>query len=111
MTVTDTDPTRIEPLCDEPRFAEILESMVAYHAPRVFAVVQEYGDRVDARIAAWGLAFEDRAEAFGVSGGSYQGFDTPGHVAQLFRIGTHVRSRLVWVNPDAAPPPEGSEEE
>lgn len=35
---------------------------MADEVPRLFAVVQEYGKRVDGRIAAWGLAFEDCAE-------------------------------------------------
>lgn len=39
------DPTGRAPLCDEARFAEILEGMVADNAPRLFAVVQEYGVR------------------------------------------------------------------
>jgi hypothetical protein len=47
--------------------------MVAAHAPRIFAVVQEWGERVDARIAAWGLSFEDHAELLGVDGPKYVG--------------------------------------
>ena len=37
------DPAGREPLCDEPRFTENLDRMVADFAPHVFAVVQVYG--------------------------------------------------------------------
>lgn len=56
------------PLCDETEFAELIDQMVAENAPRVFAVVQELGDRVDGWIAAWGMAFEDRVEVIGSDG-------------------------------------------
>ena len=45
-----------------------MDGLVADFAPRVFAVVQEYGDRVDGRIAAWGVAFTDHTEVIGVVG-------------------------------------------
>lgn len=47
------DPSGMTPLCDEPMFASIVESTVADESPRLFAIVQEYGERVDCRIAAW----------------------------------------------------------
>jgi len=46
------DPARRDPLCDEEVFARVLDRMVADNAPRLFAVVAEYGDRVDVAIAA-----------------------------------------------------------
>lgn len=76
--------------------------MVADEAPRLFAVVQEYGDRVDARCAAWGIAFEDRAHVVRVRGRVTPCARTPEAALSRFRIGSHVNTRLVWVNPDAA---------
>jgi hypothetical protein len=63
------DPSGLTPLCDEPEFTAILESMVADEAPRLFAVVQEYGKRVDGMIVAWGMAFADHAEVVSVTRG------------------------------------------
>jgi hypothetical protein len=40
-------------------FDEKVRQMVADTAPRVFAVVQVYGEREDGRVAAWGFAYED----------------------------------------------------
>jgi hypothetical protein len=99
------DPSGRPPLCDETEFATILEGMVADNAPRVFAVVQEYGDRVDARIAGWGMAFDDHVDVVG-GGATHLGSPSPEDVVRRFRFGTRITSRLVWVNPDAATPTE-----
>lgn len=102
------DPSGLMPLSDEPEFAAILEEMVADEAPRLFAVVQEYGERVDARIAAWGIAFDDHAEV--VARGVQGRLRTPEDALRLFNRGSHIRARLVWFNPDAATPPEDDED-
>ncbi|PKW15005.1 hypothetical protein [Saccharopolyspora spinosa] len=39
------------------QFAVVAEDLVADAASSLFAVLQEYGERVDVRIAAWGMAF------------------------------------------------------
>jgi hypothetical protein len=103
------DPSGLTPLCDEPEFAAILEEMVADKAPRLFAVVQEYGERVDARIAAWGLAFPDHAEVVSVEHTQRMSLQAPENALRLFRLGSHVRARLVWFNPDAATPAKDDE--
>jgi hypothetical protein len=63
------DPAGLPSVCDAERFAEILTGMVAAQAPRVFAVVEEYGDRVGAQIAAWGMSFQNRTHVIDVAGG------------------------------------------
>ncbi|MBA0124380.1 hypothetical protein H0B56_02360 [Haloechinothrix sp. YIM 98757] len=88
-------------MCGEPRFTEILEGMVADAAPRVFAVVQEYGDRVDARIAAWGMAFESHSEVVSVERGMRMSLQTPECARRGFAWGSHIHARLVWFNADA----------
>ncbi|MGH3822609.1 MAG: hypothetical protein ACRDRA_07180 [Pseudonocardiaceae bacterium] len=57
-----------EPLCSEEEFAQEVRELVADEAPRVFALVEEYGERVDGRIVAWGMAFQDGTEVVGVNG-------------------------------------------
>lgn len=98
------DPDTLVPLCDEAEFAELVDGLVADEAPRLFAVVQEYGERVDGRIAAWGLAFEDHAEAIGVDHGLYLSLQTPERAANAFNHHPQITTRLVWVNPDTAAP-------
>ncbi|MDV6014772.1 hypothetical protein F8178_20150 [Haloechinothrix sp. LS1_15] len=94
----------MSPLCSEELFAEVLEGMVADAAPRVFAIVQEYGDRVDARIAGWGMAFDDRADVVSVDCGLRMSLSAPEQALRGFRVGNRIGARLVWYNPDAATP-------
>lgn len=96
------DPSGMQPLCGETEFATELESMVADEAPRLFAVVQEYGERVDAQIAAWGMAFDDHAEVVSVERGLRMSLREPDQALRGFNFGSHIRARLVWFNPDAA---------
>lgn len=100
------DPTGKRPLCGEEQFSRILEGMVADNAPRLFAIVQEYGDRVDARIAAWGIAFGHRADIIDTDGSLHMGLQEPEDALPGFHFGTHILPRLVWFNPDAATPDE-----
>jgi hypothetical protein len=84
------------PLCGEESFAADLAIMVNEEAPRLFAVVQELGVRVDSRIAAWGMAFEDRVDVIGVGGDVHLGTREE-NLLRRFRIGGRVTPRLVWV--------------
>jgi hypothetical protein len=63
--------------------------MVAEDVPRLFAVIREYGDRVDARIAAWGMAFADHAKITG--SGTWMSTESPEHAASV--QARHPRSR------------------
>jgi hypothetical protein len=94
--------TGMQPLCGEDEFTAIMEEMVADEAPRLFAVVQVYGERVDARIAGWGMAFADHAEVVSVERTQRITLQAPENALLIFTYGTHVRTRLVWLNADAA---------
>ncbi|MGH3696170.1 MAG: hypothetical protein ACRDRX_19615 [Pseudonocardiaceae bacterium] len=91
------DPSALSPLGSEEEFTAILDCLVADFAPRLFAVVQEYGDRVDARIAAWGIAFTDRADVISVDGTLRMHLQAPREALCCFGWGSHVTPRLVWV--------------
>jgi hypothetical protein len=89
----------------EAEFDTIVEGTVTTYAPRLFAVVQEYGDRVDFHIAAWGMAFEDHCDLIDSEGSVVRtGMQSPEHALRGYQIGDRVRPRLVWVNPDAKNP-------
>lgn len=98
------DPTGMRPLCDERTFSEIMAGIVADSVPRVFAVVQEYGERVDGRIAAWGLALDDRVQVVSVRGRAHSTAPTAEECLREYRLGTHIRPRIVWYDPDKATP-------
>ncbi len=91
----------LEPICDEAEFAAILREMVTAGAPRVFAVVQEYGERSDGRIAAWGMAFAEHAEVVAVDGGLRMNVTSPENALRCFGRGETIRPRLVWFDPAA----------
>ncbi|SFT81919.1 hypothetical protein SAMN04487904_10994 [Actinopolyspora lacussalsi subsp. righensis] len=96
------DPTDMPPLCGEDEFAELMSGMVTDNAPRVFAVVREYGERVDARVAAWGMAFEDHAEVVAVDGTVRMRVAGPEQAARRFRFGSHIGARVVWPGSNGA---------
>lgn len=92
------DPAALTPLCDEAEFTELIDEMVTEEAPRLFAVVQEYGERVDGRIAAWGMAFKDYATVIGVDRGVHVSSCSAERAIRAFRRRPHITARLVWVN-------------
>jgi hypothetical protein len=89
-----------EPLCAEPEFAALVEELVADCAPRLFALVEETGERADGRIFAWGMALEDHVEVIGMDRSIRGSFESADSAHRLF---SHCgKMRLVWYNPDAA---------
>lgn len=69
----------------------------ADETPRLFPVVQEYGDREGARIAAWGMAFANHVEVAAVDGTLRLNLRTPTNALRAFGGGGQVRTRLVWL--------------
>jgi len=91
----------IKPLGSEEEFTNLLAEMVADQAPRVFAVVQEFGERIDGRIAAWGIAFEDYAAVVDVRGSVFVSTKSAEDALRRFHLGGDITPRLVWVRPVA----------
>lgn len=98
----EVDPSVLVPFCGETEFTELVDEMVADEAPRLFAVVQVYGEWVDGWIAAWGMAFEDHAEVVSVGGRTRLSLRSPERAVRGFGRRPDVTAHLVWVNPDAA---------
>ncbi len=96
----------LTPLCGAAEFAELMAEMVADEAPRLFAIVQEYGERSDGRIAAWGMAFEDHAKVVSVDSATLTSLSSLDRVVHGFSYHPNITGHVVWVNPDAATPPE-----
>ncbi len=89
-----------EPLWDEAEFAALCEGLVADFAPRLFALVEEAGERLDGRILAWGMAFEDHAQVVGADRAFRGKFRSAESARELFS--RYAKMRLVWYNPEAA---------
>ena len=58
----DDDSKELSPVGDEEVFATEINRMVVDDAPRVFALVGEIGERVDAMTMLWGMDFDDYAQ-------------------------------------------------
>lgn len=102
LDTTEIDPYGLPPLCDEHEFVQLIQEMVTEEAPRLFAIVQEYGERVDAEVVGWGLSFADRAVAFDTTGRTMM-LRTAENATRLFRRGPYVRPRLCWAAPEEPP--------
>lgn len=98
------DPAGMPPLCEEEKFGEILASMVADNAPRLFAVVQEWGTRVDARVAGWGVAHDDHVDVIGLDGAVHLGAARPENILRGFGWRDRITARIVWHDPAVATP-------
>ena len=87
----------IRPLGNEEEFGKLLAEMVADQAPRMFAVVQEYGERIDGRIAAWGMAFDEHAAVVDVRGNVFISTESAEASLRRFELGREITPRVVWV--------------
>ncbi|MDQ2710370.1 MAG: hypothetical protein M3Z25_23345 [Actinomycetota bacterium] len=61
---------------------------------------------MDSRIAAWGLAFEDRAEIVGVDRGLQISAGLPEGALIEFAHRPDVTARVLWVHPEPSAHPE-----
>ncbi|MEW2549871.1 hypothetical protein AB0910_29590 [Streptomyces sp. NPDC047002] len=85
-------------------FERELHELVCWNAPRVFAVVATYdvgGPGEDARVVAWGLARQGRADVFAVDSARAFRLASPERAVRYFqpeedRCGV----RLVWLDED-----------
>ncbi|MFE3737700.1 hypothetical protein [Streptomyces sp. NPDC059134] len=100
-------PTTSTPPLTRAEFIALTEELVADTAPRLFAVVQSYepGDggpeEADARVAAWGMAFDGHAEIVSVCGGTRMSVASLDRAVGRFGHGVDISARVVWV-PGAA---------
>ena len=79
------DVAKLSPVGDEEIFSHLINKMVAENAPRVFALCEEIGERVDAGTVAWGMSFQD------------------GHTELVYGLdGRRTRIRLVCGTPERA---------
>jgi hypothetical protein len=100
------EPSDSQTLADETEFTTLITAMVADHAPRMFAIVIEHGERLDAAITAWGLALDNGAFAITSDGKNQYLLTAPEHALHYVRRTANTTPRLVWVDPTAAAPPE-----
>ncbi|MCI2421710.1 hypothetical protein MOQ72_30170 [Saccharopolyspora sp. K220] len=78
----------------EDEFAELVQGEADDSPPRVFALVEEHGERADCSLFAWGLEFEERASVFDLDGVLFARCSSADGAHELF---SRIRKiRLVW---------------
>ncbi|MCE6995250.1 hypothetical protein LZG04_10565 [Saccharothrix sp. S26] len=86
--------------------AVVLHEVASESAPRLFAVVEEYGEG-EVRAAGYGLAYAERAEVDAVEGGFRLSSDSAESARALFEISSRSagvrRVHLVWLDEAGAP--------
>jgi hypothetical protein len=83
-------------MLSDQEFVALMKKMVRTEAPRLFAIVQEYGNRVDAECVGWGLAFKDHTDVLGVSGDVYRGSRSPDDALRDFQF-RGITPHILWV--------------
>lgn len=84
------------------QFTGLMRELAAGEAPRLFALVEEYGEAEDARVAGYGLAYADRADVNSVEGGFQLHSRSAESARTLFEISSrsagvrHVH--VVWLD-------------
>ncbi|MEV0679347.1 hypothetical protein AB0I60_22775 [Actinosynnema sp. NPDC050436] len=81
------------------RAAQSLAALAAEGAPRLFAVAVEYEGGEGACIAAYGLAFADRAEIVSTEGGFTATLCEPENALRLFTEQGETIPHLLWLPP------------
>ena len=79
-------------------YEEAVQGMIEEHAPRRFAIFQDYGDQIDGRVAAWGMAFDDRADILDAGGSTWLSTTSPDDVLPRYARAPGVTSRVIWVD-------------
>lgn len=79
-------------------FSEIMGEIVTDTAPRLFAVFHEEGQEDDGWVAAWGLAFDDRAEVVTPGGALRVTASSPEQAVRHFSRSKSLTGHLVWVS-------------
>jgi hypothetical protein len=102
-----SDPTELSSLYDEKTFTGLVRQLVEVEAPRRFALVEEIGERKDAAIIAWGIAFDDHAEVVSAAhDGVHKIFSSAERARQRLSNHEKIKVRLVWIDgqrPDQRP--------
>lgn len=93
--------TTTEPWSEQ-EFTTVIHELAAGEAPRLFAIVEEYGEAQDARVAGYGLAYADRAEVNAVEGGFHLSSRSAEAARILFEVSSRSagtrRAHLVWLD-------------
>ncbi|WP_433260735.1 hypothetical protein ACQPZF_24915 [Actinosynnema sp. CS-041913] len=94
-------PTMPMPPWNPEEFGRLMRELAVTEAPRLFALVEEFGEGRDARVAGYGLAYEDRADVNSVEGDFRLHSQSAERARTLFEISSRSmgvrRVHVVWL--------------
>jgi hypothetical protein len=97
-----TTPITPTPLGNAEEFTGLMQELAVEEAPRLFALVEEYGEAEDARVAGYGLAYADRADVNSAEGDFQLGSESAERARTLFEISSRSagvsRVHVVWLD-------------
>ena len=73
-----------------------MAEMVADQAPRVFAIVLEYGEQIDAQIISWGMALGESTYVTTVDGRTQYVLADPENALKYVPAPANTTPHLVW---------------
>jgi hypothetical protein len=83
-------------------FTGLMRESAVAEAPRLFAIVEEYGEAEDTRVAGYGLAYADRADVNSVEGDFQLHSESAESARTLFEISSRSagvrRVHVVWLD-------------
>ena len=91
------------PLGTREEFQAELHALARDYAPRRFAICEEYGDRVDGWVEAWGMAFAGQILAYQEQTGA---ITIGGSAEQMLRRFRGRQVQLVWLDPEPLDNPD-----
>jgi hypothetical protein len=89
------------PFFDEETYAQMVDLIVHESAPSRFAIVQDYKERVDGCVAAYGIATTEGATI--VSEDAILSVNSAESGARRYARPPHVTARVVWIDPEPSP--------
>nr|CEL16806.1 hypothetical protein [Kibdelosporangium sp. MJ126-NF4] len=84
-----------------PAFDKLMAEMVADQAPRVFAVVLEFGEQTDAQIVAWGMTLDGGAYMTTVDGRNQFVLAEAENALRYVPSRSNITPHIVWATPGA----------
>jgi hypothetical protein len=59
---------------------------------------QDFGDQVDGRVAAWGMAFDDHVDIIDANSSSWMSLTTPELALNRYVRPPQIATRIIWVD-------------
>jgi hypothetical protein len=84
----------------EDEYESAVRELVEAFAPRRLAIFQDLGDRVDGRVAAWGIAFDERIEIVDAQSSGWMSLTSPNAALRHYGRQPDVTARVIWIDPE-----------